>query len=167
MGQDRAKGQGKDFTTFGWYGITLTVPSDWERGAQGGDDKSGFARLADENSVRLEMRWQQAPRDQEASRAVTKHIEELQKKARKQRVSLPVRRDLNLANPKGKDVECYQWTAERQALGMVSCCRECGRLVQLYVLGEPEQPLKKLARAIFASLQDHAESGRLVWRLYG
>ena len=34
-----------DWTTFGWAGITLEIPSNWELSGLSGDEKDGYLRL--------------------------------------------------------------------------------------------------------------------------
>ena len=46
---------------FGWQGIRLRVPSEWELGRGDGDMSSGYARLADARMVRAEVEWRAAP----------------------------------------------------------------------------------------------------------
>jgi len=164
MGADRERGSTRAYTTFGWQGITLTVPSNWDLVFTQGDYQAGNIRLADEDSVRLEMRWQPPERDRPPEVMVDAYVARLGQRARKDRVELSVRRALNLGSPVGKDVECYRWTAERQVLAMLSRCRQCGRVVHLHLLGRHEEALNNLARTVFSSLGDHAEGGTLLWK---
>ena len=45
---------------FGWQGIRLRVPSEWELGRVDGDMSSGYARLDDARMVRAEVEWRAA-----------------------------------------------------------------------------------------------------------
>lgn len=160
------KSSKREFKTFGWQGIALTIPADWEMVSLGGDNRSGYVSLADENAVRLELRWRPAEKREDPSDAVSIYLKRLRKKAKKQRLDVDVRRDLKLANPKGKEVECYGWKADGQAVGMVSKCEECHRLVHLHLLGRTDESLSGLARTLFGSLRDHSSDGNLLWRFY-
>jgi hypothetical protein len=164
MGVDREPVSTKQYTTFGWQGIGLTVPSAWNLVFTQGNYEAGNVRLADEDSVRLEMRWQPAERGQAPEAMVDAYLRRVARKADKDRVELSIHRGLNLASPVGKDVECYRWMAEQQVLAMLSRCRQCGRIVHLHLLGRPEEPLRGLARTVFASLDDHPEGGVLFWK---
>jgi hypothetical protein len=95
---------------------------------------------------------------------VDQYLAKLRRRARKERVELTVARDLNLARPPGKQVECYRWSAHRQALAMLSRCEQCGRIVHVQLLGGPDGLPKSLGRTVFASLRDHSEQGRSAWR---
>ncbi|MGB9596817.1 MAG: hypothetical protein ACPL7B_11095, partial [Candidatus Poribacteria bacterium] len=46
-----------DFVRFGWQGITMEIPSNWELSALSGDYDNGYIRMDDENSPRMELKW--------------------------------------------------------------------------------------------------------------
>ena len=154
------------YKSFGWQGITLTVPSRWELVYTRGDYAAGHVRLADERAVRLEVRWQAGPAQAPASDTVESYLRGLRKKLKGSGFELSVQRNLKLASPPGKKVECYGWSADRQALGMLSRCQECGRTVHMHLLGEPQERLRGLARTVFSSLRDHPEGEELQWRFF-
>ena len=154
------------FKTFAWQGICLTVPESWELVLTQGSFQSGYVRLADEESVRMELRWQSVSNPARPSAAVDSHVARLTKEARKKGLAGQVQRDLNLASPAGKEVECYRWTADRQALAMVSRCGGCSRVVHVELLGAPDEGLKGLGRTVFGSLRDHPEDGTLPWEFF-
>ena len=156
----------RSFKTFGWQGISLTVPENWELVFTQGSYQSGYVRLADEESVRMEVRWQAARGPGTPADAVDAHLARLKKDARKKGSAFDVQRELNLASPAGKTAECYRWTADNQALAMVSRCSACNRIVHVQLLGEPHEGLKALARTVFGSLRDHPEDGVLAWDFF-
>jgi hypothetical protein len=152
------------YKTFGWQGVTLTVPRQWRLVFMRGDRASGQVRLADEEAVRLEVRWQPAAEGRAPAESVGAYLERLRRRARKEGAELTVQRDLKLASPPGMQVECYRWTADRQALAMLSRCEQCGRLVHLHLWGGPQEQLKGLARTVFASLGEHPDGDTDLWR---
>lgn len=156
---------GREFKTFGWQGITLTVPADWELAFTRGSFHSGYVRLADEDSLRLEMRWETGPTSAPASDTVNSYLAKLERKARKTRVDLQVQRDLKLASPTD-NVECYRWVADKQSIAMMSRCSDCGRSLHLHLLGRPDERLRGIARTVFASLRDHPEGDELLWQFH-
>ena len=111
MAADRASDGKRAYRTFGWQGVNLTVPSDWDLAYTRGTYESGRVKLV--------------------------------KKARRDGVELAPQRNLNLASPPGKDVECYRWTGDRQVLAMLSRCPQCGRVVHLQLSGAPQEPSKE------------------------
>ncbi len=166
MAPNAAPRQSRTYDTFGWQGIALTVPAHWQMVYTQGDRKAGYVRLADEEQPRLELRWETLKKTQPPGDAVDVYVAKLQKTARREDRELTVRRNLGLASPPGKDVECYRWVGEQQAVAMLSRCQDCHRTVHVHVLGEPEESLKSLARTVFASLRDHPVDGREVWRFF-
>jgi hypothetical protein len=163
--QKQPQEENRRFRTFGWQGITLTLPQNWRlHMTQGGYD-SGYVRLADEETLRLEMRWETGPTDSPAGSTAETYLAKLRKKARKSGLELKVERDLPLAAPTD-NVECYRWVADRQALAMVSRCSECNRTVHIHLLGEPDEGLRNLARTVFASLRDHPDGEWAQWAFH-
>ena len=58
------------WTTFGWAGITLSIPDSWEIAGISGDQKAGYLRLDDENMPRLELKWSESKRKKNDLHAV-------------------------------------------------------------------------------------------------
>ncbi len=166
MTPDHPDAERRSYTTFGWEGITLTVPADWILLATHGKRQDGYVRLGDGQQARLELRWEQTGSRAAPAVTVNSYVGKLRKTARKAGLELTVQRDLGLASPVGKQVECYRWVGERQGLAMLSRCGECGRSVHVQLLGRPQEQLKSLARTVFASLQDHPEDSAELWKFY-
>jgi hypothetical protein len=163
--QDEAGGP-RAFKTFAWQGISLTIPQNWELVFTQGTHRDGYVRLADEEAVRMEMRWQSATGPGTPSAAVDSHVARLKKDARRSGQEGDLQRDLRLASPAGMEAECYRWTAGCQLLAMVSRCPQCRRVVHVELIGRPEEGLKALARTVFGSLRDHPQDGRLSWEFF-
>jgi len=166
MGSDGSAAERQAYDTFGWQGISLTIPVDWELVFTRGNRGSGYVRLADEERDRLEVRWERPRNPISPTRTVDRYVAELQKRMRKDGVEVSVRRRIGLASPVGKEVECYRWDARRRALAMLSICNVCERLVHVQVLGDRDESMNNLARTVFASLQDHPENGSDLWRFF-
>ncbi|MGD2174016.1 MAG: hypothetical protein PVJ27_01330 [Candidatus Brocadiaceae bacterium] len=166
MAPHRPTGEKQSFTTFGWQGINLTVLSEWTLVSTRGDRRAGYVRLDDERRARLELRWEKTDRLTPPSRGVDRYLDKLQKSARKEGTDLSVQRNLRLARPPGKDVECYRWVGEQQAVAMLSRCEDCNRTLHIHLLGEPDEQLKSLARTVFSSVQDHPDDGVELWRFF-
>lgn len=164
------KGEPRELKRFGWQGIVLTVPEGWELTSTQGGYQSGYFGLADQAALRLEAKWDAARPKQgpaEPSEVAERYLKALRKKAKKDGAEITVRRDTRLCVIKGKEIECYEWTAGTPGVGMASRCDECDRMVHVIVAGRAGEPFRKLARTIFASLQDHPEGdGDLAWEFY-
>lgn len=166
MVSHRPVGRRRAYKTFGWQGVTVTVPAEWELVSTRGRYNAGYVQLADRDTARLELRWEETQRLAPPSETVDAYLARLQKTARKKGTELSVQRNLRLASPVGKDVECYRWVSDRQAVAMLSRCGACQRTVHLHVLGGPGESLKGVARTVFASLRDHPEGGTELWEFF-
>ncbi len=166
MGSDHAVSARRALKTFGWHGITVTIPADWDLASTRGDHRAGYVRLADKERARLELRWETVDRPAPPFQTVNAYLKKVGKSARKKGFEFSSQRQLHLASPAGKDVECYRWLGERQAVAMLSNCAECGRTVHVHLLGEREEQLKALARTVFASLRDHSDDGTELWQFF-
>ena len=166
MPSDDTSRDARTYDSFGWHGITLTVPAHWQMVYTEGNHKDGYVRLADQERARLELRWERLKEPLPPAGAVDAYVAKLRKDARKEDRELTVQRNLGLASPPGKQVECYRWVGRQQAVAMLSRCPECRRTVHVHVLGGPEESLKSLARTVFASLQDHPEDDYVLWRFF-
>jgi hypothetical protein len=166
MGPHHASDTRRAYKTFAWQGISLTIPSSWELVFTQGKHRAGHVRLADRQSVRLEVRWQRGQVASPPSQAVDSYVARLARRATGEGAQLSVQRNLKLASPAGQDVECYRWVADSQSLAMVSRCRECGGIVHVQLTGRPGESLKGLARTVFASLSDHSDGAWQQWRFF-
>ncbi len=164
MAPESPSSRRRAYKTFGWQGLSLTVPEHWTLVTTRGGRESGYVRLADSEMPRLEVRWEKSDQLNPPSRTVDKYLSKLRKSARKEGTELEVHRDLRLAAPPGKDVECYRWVGEQQAVAMLSRCTDCLRSVHVQLLGGAGEQLKSLARTVLASLQDHAPDGWDLWK---
>jgi hypothetical protein len=168
MPADAGKGGARDFKRFSWEGVRLTVPSDWELVSTRGDRESGYVALADNASMRLQLKWDAVRRDPDPSEVAGRYIAELRKKAKKGKADITINSALNLASLTGKQTECYEWTGAERGVGMVSRCDQCSRMIHLMILGEAGESLRGLARTVFSSLRDHPEDDEagIAWEFY-
>jgi len=166
MATRTASRAGRSLKKFGWQGIELTVPADWELVSTHGTHESGYVALADASATRLELKWDVARGGFAPDAAAERYLRHVRSSARKAGQEARIKRGLRLVSLAGKETECYEWSAGRRGVAMVSRCEECGRVVHVMVLGAAEEPLRGLARTVFASLQDHPTDGLLHWRFY-
>lgn len=156
----------REWKRFGWQGITLTVPADWEMVSTKGDFDSGFVSLADSSRARLQLKWDRGHGNTDPAESASRYIRGLRKEAKKDDVDITVNRQLSLTSLPGKKIECYEWISDNRGTGMVSRCDECDRLVHIVLLAEPDEALRNLSRTVFASLEDHPENERIAWNFY-
>ena len=162
----KGKEDGRKLKRFGWHGLQLTVPSNWEMVSNRGGHESGYVALADGAAVRLEMKWDVASQRGSPSEGASLYIRQLRKRAKKSGTGITVNRQLNLASLSGKETECYDWSGGTRGAAVVARCEECGRLAHIIVLGQPGQSLRGLARTVFGSFKDHPEDDLVAWKFY-
>lgn len=144
------------------------VPGDWSLGAIGGEHKSGYFRLDDEEMSRLEVKWSEG-QAVDLGTTLDKYARGLTRKARRSRTPVSFERDTRLLGRRAKPdkrLSCFALRADQQAQGIIWVCRTCGRTVIAQVLGAPGERIEELARAVFTSMEDHAQEGFETWALF-
>ncbi|MBM3278022.1 MAG: hypothetical protein FJY95_08065 [Candidatus Handelsmanbacteria bacterium] len=159
-------------TLFGWQGITLRVPPDWNLGRVDGDYKSGYARLDDDQIVRAEVEWREgAKRQLSVEQLVDRYLGGLEKKAKKAGMSFAATRRARFLKDKrwleGSEYELFIWEADYRTYNLARACPQCGRIVLLRVLTRLQEKVEDLVDQIFGSLEDHPRQGQVSWSLYG
>ena len=167
---------GMEWVDFGWQGIVLRVPEEWNLGRVDGTYKSGYARLDDSQIVRAEIEWREGggpARGRPAvSALVDRYLQNLEKKAAKTGTSFSVKRRAAFLQDEqwleGADYETFTWEADYRAYNLARLCRECGRVVLLRVLSrlEDHEGLDTV-QSVFSSLQDHPHDDQVLWSVYG
>ena len=162
-----------NWTDFGWQGIRLRVPEDWNLGKVDGDYKSGYARLDDAEIVRAEIEWRGGNRSKSASatQLVDRYVDGLQKKADKSATPFAVNRRARFLSDdgwlEGSDFETFTWEADFRAYNLARSCSSCGRMVLVRVLGRLDEEIEPLVREILPTLEDHPSDDRVHWNVYG
>ena len=160
------------WTDFGWQGIRLRVPEDWNLGRVDGDRKSGYARLDDAEIVRVEIEWREPrPRMRESiPDLVDRYVEGLEKKAAKSGVPFSVRRKAGFLRRRdwlqGRDYETFTWEADFRAYNL-ALRSDSGRILLLRVLARLDERVKGQVETLFRSLEDHSDSDQWFWSVYG
>jgi hypothetical protein len=153
---------------FGWQGIALDVPEGWDLRRFDGTRKSGYARLADDEAIRLELRWEK-PRNggdfRQMADKVARHFG--------QQRGFTIERNTRLVEPGRRDVEtfiCRPAAADGDGplfYNMSTYCRECGRLILVRIAYRRNESIRPTARRVFGSLEDHSYDGAEAWATYG
>jgi hypothetical protein len=159
---------------FGWHGVRLRVPEEWELGRVDGDAKSGYARLDDAQMVRAEVEWR-APPERGLRRPVEdlvdRYIDNLRKKADKAGMDFSVERRAKFLKDKrwleGTEYETFLWEADYRAYNLARACPDCGRVVLLRVLARRGEDEEQLVNDVLPTLEDHPRHEATYWSLYG
>ena len=164
-----ASGAVRPLALVGWQKLRVRVPVGWNIGALGGDVKQGYLRLDDEESPRLEAKWHTADAYTPVQDVVTRYLDELQKKAEKQKRTITAKRDTRLLSRRRKrkaSLECFSWSEEQQAHGAAWYCDRCGRVVLAQVIGGIGEDIRSLAAQVLDSLEDHPTGKWALWAAY-
>ena len=154
---------------FGWQGIGVDVPVEWELHRHSGDEKAGYAALDDGEEMRLQVRWTQAGR---GGAAVTKTVARYGKS-----LSKACRGHIEFESydasyvPKklrqGRKMEAFRWETDRVAYGLAWHCAASGRVVLMEVLFEGNAKDRRGAHRILRSAMKGGQDEGRLWSVYG
>jgi hypothetical protein len=161
----------EDWVDFGWQGVGLRVPQEWNLGKVEGTYKSGYARLDDATMVRAEIEWREEGKGLSLDKLVGRYLDNLEKKANKANLDFSVKRRARVLNDKrfleGSEYETFVWEADYRAYNLARQCPDCGRIVLLRLLTRLDEKYDPDLEGVFASLQDHPLGNDLFWSVYG
>ncbi|NQT85214.1 hypothetical protein HQ560_00525 [bacterium] len=156
-----------EWTRLGWHGIGFDMPADWCPGRLEGGYASGYLRVEDETTARLELRWETPKRKAEPAKAlVDDYLKQTRKKLGRQAGQAKVARDRYVANLGDVDHEAFTWRGDFNAHSLLMVCPETRRVVHLRVFFADDE-LKSLTRRVFDSLSTRSEDGRDDWSVFG
>ena len=156
-------------TTFGWAGITLSVPDDWEISGISGDQKSGYLRLDDAEMPRLELKWSESKKRRGVSQedlhsVLDEYFKLVRKSYRRKRdkktqsSDLNITRDIDLLKKDGGiDLHApifFQWRGDVFAHGVIYHCPDSKRITIAQVMGRTRQSLRSVSIPLFLSLKN-------------
>jgi hypothetical protein len=158
-----------DWVPFGWHGIGIEIPAEWNPGKIGGDAKSGSVRLDDATAIRMELEWREARGDDRVGLIVDRYVEGLAKNAQKEGRKLSVERGAEcpgLSLPHMRALEYFEWESESQVQTLACYSEASDRLLFLRIMGAPDESLEGLAPRILNSLTDTAPDQPRAWSLF-
>jgi len=152
----------------GWHGIACDVPEDWCPGSLEGDYASGYLRVEDETSVRLELRWESAGRSVlPASALVDNFLKQTRKKLPRGAPEPAVDRGRAVKELAGLDHEAFTWRGGFNAHSVLLVEPDSRRVVHVRVFFGEADDAKGQARRIFGSLAVAPRGGMLEWAVFG
>jgi len=160
-----------NWITFGWQGITVEIPENWELSGLSGDFSNGYLRLDDEQMPRLEIKWSKSKRKKpDLHKVLDEYFKLVRKNYKKKRESLHIKRDVNLVKDdpffEGRDVAFFNWKSDVRANGAIWHCHECRRIVIMQVLGRPKESMLNDTLRILTSATDHPSGHTNLWSAY-
>ena len=157
------------WTTFGWHGIGIEIPVEWNPGKVGGDARSGSVRLDDATAIRMELEWREARGDDRVGLIVDRYVEGLAKNAQKEGRKLRVERGAEcpeLSLPHMRAVEYFEWESQSQVQTLACYSEASDRLLFLRIMGAIDESLEGLAPRILNSLTDTPPDQPRAWSLF-
>jgi len=156
------------WTHFGWQGIEFEIPADWTLGKLDGNRGAGYLRIDDETMARIEAKWETTKsREYDIAREMERQLRDIEKRARKAKIDLAVKRNVKMVRLQDRRWECAFWKGDPSAYSMLTQCEDCGRIVLLRVMFREHEPGKDWACRVFQSLVDHHEDCRDHWDVFG
>ncbi len=159
---------------FGWQGLRLHVPTDWNLGRVDGDAEKGYARLDDAEIVRAEIEWRKLKGREVGvplSDLVDRYLEGLKKKADKSGAGFEVQRRARFLREKqwldGYDYELFTWDADFRAFNLALRFVSTQRVILLRILAQRNEDLVDVVDRVFRSLRDEADRDQHLWCVYG
>ena len=158
-----------DWTTFGWAGIELEIPTTWELSGLSGDQKTGYLRLDDAEMPRLELKWAHSRRKKPDLHATLDEYFKLIRKTYKKGGELSFRRNVNfIKDPEffeGRTVLGFSWKGSIRANGLIFHAGK--RITIVQVMGRLKENWRPTVLRIFQSIIDHGDAPLTLWSAYG
>ncbi|HGJ65472.1 TPA: hypothetical protein ENS27_08805 [bacterium] len=160
-----------DFVKFGWQGITMEIPSNWELSALSGDYDNGYIRMDDENSSRMELKWSKTKEKKpDLQKILDEYFKGMRKRLGASADGLKIKRDVDLIKTedffKNRDVIFYNWKTDVRANGAIWYCKECKRVVVIQLMGYLKENILSDTIRILESVHDHPEGQNNLWSAY-
>lgn len=161
----------KKFSTIGWQGINLAVPSGWNLAEVSGNYQSGYLKISDLKNVRCEIKWEEAKGVPDLKPLLKHYFNKMKRVASKQKLGIKIEEDIESLNkiiPAGnRPFLTFAWEARTKAAGFIGYCPLCRRVLIMQVLSPQERSEKSIIYSIFSSLKDHSEDNLNLWSLHG
>ena len=151
--------------SFGWQGITLSVPHDWDLAGFEGNRRAGRFWMDDEAGLRLHARWQQDGRRGSFDRVARRVAARMRRDARRRGTSLSEKPGA-VALP-GAETRLFREQGDDPAWHLLTRCRHCHRVLLLSAPAARSASLDAVRRRLFLSVGDHSGDGTDYWSAYG
>lgn len=160
-----------DFAKFGWQGIEMELPANWELGGLSGDYNNGYIRMDDESIPRIELKWTKTKdKKPDLHKILDAYFKTMKKRMGPGSSLLSIKRDINLVKNEeffeGRDVLFYNWKANVRANGAIWHCKECKRTIVVQIMGYIKESILPLTIRILESIHDHPTGHTSLWSAY-
>ena len=160
-----------DWVKFGWQGVTMELPANWELGGLSGDYNNGYVRMDDEDMPRMELKWSKTKeKDPDLQKILDAYFKSMKKRMGVKGPGLKIKRDINLVKKEDffqdRKVLFYNWKANVRANGAIWYCKECKRIIIVQIMGYLKESLLPLTLQILESVRDHPTGHTNFWSAY-
>jgi hypothetical protein len=160
-----------DWVKFGWQGITMELPANWEFGGLSGDYNNGYVRMDDESMPRMELKWSKTKdKDPDLQKILDAYFKSMKKRMGARASGLKIKRDINLVKSEDffqdRKVLFYNWKADVRANGAIWYCKECKRIIVVQIMGYLKESILPLTLQILESVRDHPTGHTNLWSAY-
>jgi len=155
----------ENYKVFGWRGISLKLPQNWELGAIEDSEEKGSFKFNDFKITRVELEWRKIRQVFSLEKIVNRYIETLQRKARRAGLKLEIKRNLKIAPFKETVGEFFYWKADYQSYNLIAYCVRSSRLIFVRILAPLEEDVEEKINKIYRTLRTYS-SGENLWSVY-
>ena len=158
-----------DWSLFGWHGLTLEVPLEWNPGKITGDFKAGSVRLDDPTLARLEIEWKDARGDERVAPIVDRFVDGLTQSAGKEKKRIDINRNPDagwIDLPDARSPVFFAWQAEYRVHALAFYSLRSDRLLFVRIRTKPEEDARDIISRILNSIRDTSPDGHRTWALY-
>lgn len=160
-----------DWTLFGWAGIQLEIPTDWEISGISGDEKNGYMRMDDQEMPRLELKWAKTRKKKPDLHATLDEYFKLVRKNYKRAGTVSFRRNVTLIKDEdfleGSNYLGFSWKGSIRANGLIVHTPGTKRITIVQVMGRVKENWRPIVHRIFRSISDKEDPEHKVWSAYG
>jgi hypothetical protein len=155
----------KDFQTFGWQGILLSIPKDWNLSYFTGNFEKGYLRINDLVSVRCEIKWEKTLHSSSLSLILNNYYKKMKKIADRKKLNFEIKGSLENVKIKNKNIEylTFSWESREICWGVVWYCYICKRIFIIQLLSTGKNTPY---REILSSLDCEADKYYNIWSVY-
>lgn len=155
----------KKFYTFGWQGINIWIPEDWNLSFHTGNFERGYLRINDLNSVRCEIKWEKTEKILPLPLILNNYLKKMKKIAFKKKFDFEFKENLENLKISAQNITyiTFWWKSQEECFGIIWYCYICKRIFILQLLSpEKDLPYKKIISSITCEMEENFN----FWNVY-
>lgn len=154
----------KNFQLFGWQGISMLIPEDWNLALQNGNFETGYIRINDLTSIRCEIKWKKSKKPPPLSFILNNYYKKMKNVAIKKKFDFKFKENVEEIKIKKENINylTFFWESKENCYGMLWYCHNCKRIFLIQLLSNK----KDIPYEIFTSLNCEGEENFNIWSIY-